>query len=190
MTFTGEDRVPPLRNEVAAVAGGWAVLVAAGAAWSWFARDQESRTPYWGAVAVAVTAAVAIVVVLMTAGSVLARRRGAQGRVKGSLPGLILAVAAWPLGGTATLIHAIARNDERSGTGTGCSFAALNAPSPELESISTALAVSATVILPVLIFAGRRSRVTAWLSPALVLGLYLLAMHMGEPHGTATVCRG
>ncbi|MFB9881279.1 hypothetical protein ACFFMN_25415 [Planobispora siamensis] len=190
MTFTGEDREPRLRGEVAAIAGGWTALVVAGAAWSWFAQDQESRTPYWSAVAVVVTAAVVILVVLMVVHNTLARRGGAGTPVRGGLPGMILAVAAWLLGGMAALVHSIARNDARRGTGTACSFDALNAPAPGLESLSTVLAVSATVVLLVLLSVGRRSRVTAWLSPALVLGLYLLAMHMAEPHGTATACYG
>lgn len=166
------------------------MLAASAAAWYWFARDPQLRTPYWGAIRTAITATIAIVVTLMVADAVLARRGGADRVAKRHLSGLVLAVIAWLLGGLFTLFDAVVQNDKRSGTFTGCSFAALNRPDPALESLAGLLALSATPMLIVLLVAVRRSRVAAWLSPALILGIYLLAVHLYEPHGVRTLCGG
>ncbi|MBG0830170.1 hypothetical protein HS041_20610 [Planomonospora sp. ID67723] len=188
MAFTGKEHVSRPRPEAMVVIGGWAAFAAAAAAWRWFAQDNESRTPYWGVVAGVITVAIAVVVTLMIVCGVRAGRADAGGSRGSSMPGRLLAVAAWLVGGLFAFFDLILQHDKRSGSGTGCSFESLNRPAPEVEALGGLLALSATPALVVLLIAARRSRVIAWLSPVLILGLYLLGMHLWEAHGTETTC--
>jgi hypothetical protein len=157
-------------------------------AWLWFAEDNEAHTPYWGAVTATITVTTTAVIALMVADRVLARRDGVDVAGRGHLVGLVLAGIAWSTGGLLSLFYLVVKGDEVTGSFTACSFAALNRPDPLVETLGYLLAFSTTPVLVALIVVGRRSRVVAWLSPALILGLYLLATHLWSPHGTQTVC--
>ncbi|GAA4095740.1 hypothetical protein [Actinomadura miaoliensis] len=95
--------------------------------------------------------------------------------------GLVLGVGAWLLGGLYTLAVWFVLGEVCEGGGQG-SFDCVHRPGPVLNVLGVAASLAPTLVLWVLFRKGRRSRVAAWLSPVLVIGLYALALLLWEPH--------
>jgi hypothetical protein len=99
--------------------------------------------------------------------------------------GLTLGVVAWLLGGLFNLLVWILQfvyKDQCGGSGGASSFACLNRSGLVLNALGVVASLSATLVLLVLFMRGRHSRVAAWLSPILVIGFYVLALSLWEPH--------
>jgi hypothetical protein len=93
------------------------------------------------------------------------------------LPG----TCAWVIGGLFDLaVFGLAQIDTCTGTGFG-SFACANRPVGALNTLGVLSAASAT-IAGILLLTRARSRLSAWLAPVLIFGLYLLALRLWQPH--------
>ncbi|MEU6036068.1 hypothetical protein ABZ801_11735 [Actinomadura sp. NPDC047616] len=95
--------------------------------------------------------------------------------------GLVLGVGAWLLAGLYTLAVWFVLRGVCEDGGRG-SFECVHRPGPVLNVLGVTASLAPTLVLWVLFRKGRRSRVAAWLSPVLVIGLYALALLLWEPH--------
>lgn len=164
------------------IAGGWAAIAAA---MFWFnSAGAKPSNRLWAAETLTV---LTVTVAVMTVVVVDARRawRGNAARLDGvHLTGLALGGVAWFLGGLCgTLFYfAILHSDYCGGTGGLVSFECVNRPGPVLDVLGVVVAVAAAPAFACLVAVGRYSRVAAWLSPIVIVGLYLLAACLWEPH--------
>jgi hypothetical protein len=135
----------------------------------------------WAAAMLAVAVAVGMMMIPVMREAVRARREGRRRAGVASVAGLVLGTVAWLFGGLWTLAILIASENGCAGQGLS-SFECVHQPGLFLKVLGVLTFVSATPVWSVVLVAGARSRVTAWLSPALIIGLYLLALYLWEPH--------
>ncbi|TDD60823.1 hypothetical protein E1293_45415 [Actinomadura darangshiensis] len=132
------------------------------------------------------TLSVAAVVGLMTAAAVqdvrATRRDGTPEPIRAPRLGLALGTCAWFLGGLFCLLTFFYVQADVCGGGDTWSFGCRNRSGPFLDVLGLVLAASATPALVVLTMPANRTRLSRWLAPALILGLYLLALRMWVPH--------
>ncbi len=162
------------------IAGGWAVI-AAGFRLSPVGAQPPGRQ--WHGGTLVVVTAVAAVVALVAIDAVRAWRRGQSRSGLVDRSGLFFfGPCAWLIGGLLESLHYVSLACNCGGTGGDSSFECLHRPGSVMNTFGWLSVVSVTPLLVILFFAGRRSRVAAWLSPALIAGLYLLAACLWEPH--------
>ncbi|MEO3828182.1 hypothetical protein [Actinomadura sp. B10D3] len=93
-----------------------------------------------------------------------------------------LGTAAWFAGGLYSLLRFVhAQADVCRGSGAW-SFGCQNRSGLLLTVLGLGFTASATLVLVALTIPDHRSPVSKWLSPVLILGLYLLALRMWMPH--------
>ncbi|MBO2456108.1 hypothetical protein [Actinomadura violacea] len=176
-------------REYGVVGGAWvavtALFVLTVATWPTDSTDSD-KPPFqasslgWGLE----TLAVVVVIGLMTAVAVMdmrAARRGGLSRPIRSLE-VALAACAWFLGGLFCLLTFFYTQADVCGGGGVWVFGCHNRPGPLLNTLGLIFAASATPALAVLTMPANRTRLSRWLSPVLILGLYLLALRMWVPH--------
>jgi hypothetical protein len=168
-------------TEASMVAAGWAAITAL------FVfvplHSPRSPDPWWGVETLVVTAVTGLVAALVVVDAVRVRGGGAAKVARIHLLGLGLGGIAWLCGGFVDLlIYFLGLHSNCSGTSGLGSFECVNRPGPVLDLLGVVSATAATPVLIALIAGGRRSRVAAWLSAALVVAMYLLAAWLWQPH--------
>jgi hypothetical protein len=174
--------------EAGVIGGGWAaitplamrVLFSAGLV----GRDPAEPDRMWGVGWHAGTLALAgVIAVVLALAMIDAGRAESADASVGAVQkvGLALGVGAWLLVGLFTLAVWLFLGGVCEGGGRG-SFECVHRPGPVLNVLGVAAALTPTLVLLVLFRKGHRSRVATWLSPVLVIGLYLLALLLWEPH--------
>lgn len=192
---------------VGIVGGSWVVLallcVLTWATWSFAAEKRDSDPPAvltsnvgWGAGTLAVVLVIAALIAVMLTSDGTRRDDVPQSHDlrQTAVP---LCLATWLLGGCFNLfvflVNVLPLGDgtafcDSAGNGT---FACENQPGPGLIVLGMASSFSATTptLLSALIWARSGSRLSAWLSPVVVLALYLLALRLWLPHEGPGVLR-
>jgi hypothetical protein len=95
---------------------------------------------------------------------------------------MLLGTCIWLFGGLLTALLGLLSGEECSGTGGLSSFGCLNRPGQGLLSVGWLPTLSTTGVLAVMYWSGRRSWLVATLAPALIIGLYVLAAALWQPH--------
>ena len=162
------------------VVGGWA---ATAVAWWLGATGGAEPNRHWGARTLTVAALTTAVLALMVIEVARTWRREPDRFHPLDAAWMFLGTCAWFLGGLVDLaIGFLGSEDSCSGTGGEGSFACLNRPGQGLAGLGWLVTASATGVLVAMFWSGRRSRVAGWLAPALIVGLYVLAAVLWEPH--------
>jgi hypothetical protein len=160
------------------IVGGWAAILA-----TFCLPTYTLGFPTWADGTLIITAVTAALIVLVTIESIRAWRGGVTELGRVHLGGLMLGGTVWFVGGLLAAINYFVFLHAQYCRGEGLgSFNCEHRPGPTLETLGIVSAVAATPALLALLVTGRRSRVAAWLSPALIVGLYLLATCLWEPH--------
>jgi hypothetical protein len=164
--------------EVGISAGGWT----AAAAVLWMLAVSGGEAGGWGRQTLAVAVVAAGLTALVAAESIRARRIPWYQRIPAvHIAGPVLGWVLWLLGGAyALLVRLIA--DHCGGTSGGSSFGCTHQTGPVLDLVGVALAVAPMAVLVLVARTGSRSRVVAWLAPALIVMLYALAVSLWQPH--------
>lgn len=178
-------------REYGVLGGSWAALAVLFAmtisTWPTDDTDPEKAPFQAGSVGWGLgTLAVVAVIVLLTTAALkevrAARRDGTLRPTRGPSLDVALGTCAWLLGGLFCLLAFFYTQADVCGGGAFWTFGCLNRPGPLLNVLGLVCAASATPALVVLTMPANRTRLTRWLAPALILGLYLLALRMWVPH--------
>jgi hypothetical protein len=181
MTISEAVATRSLRADATLIVAGWAAVATATAFVATYGTPASDGP--WGTKTLIVAAAAGLVVALMRIGRDRSGRAGAKKRTVSHTAGLVLGGVVWLLGGLAdALLYFLLLLDPCEGAGKAASVECLHRAGPILDLLGLTLAAAPTAALIVLIYLRRYSRVVALLSPALMVGLYLLAAWIWMPH--------
>lgn len=136
----------------------------------------------WGAGTLAVAAAVGPLVMMAVRDVRGVRHDGMPTPVRGQSLSVALGTAAWFVGGLFSLLRFVHAQADVCVGGGAWSFGCQNRSGVLLSVLGLGFTASATLVLVTLTIPDDRSPVSRWLSPVLILGLYLLALRMWMPH--------
>ena len=168
-----------LPAQVMMVLGGWAAMAVA-------LRLGMTRVTapnhQWALRTLGVAALVMVVMTIVVVDAVRGWRRGPVRFHPLDAIWMLAGVCVWLLGGLIDVLLGLLDGDDScSGTG-GSSFECLHRAGPGLQALGGLMVLLATVVVAAMFWVGRRSRVAGWLAPALIVGLYALAVVIWEPH--------
>lgn len=179
MATTYEAAVRRQRIDVAKVAGGWVATPVV------ICVNLILRTPtdrWWPVVIALMLTAIGAMTAVAVTDIVNARRAGETQINPSRLSPLALASFVWLLGGFFALLSYIGDVADACESTATSDFDCLHRPGPALDALGIVTAISATPALAAVIIFGQRSRVAIWISPALVAGIYMLALFLWMPH--------
>ncbi|MFF5262208.1 hypothetical protein ACFY4C_25000 [Actinomadura viridis] len=177
--------------EFVAIVGGW--TTAAAMTLLAYVYTNETKQPYlmWIWVTLAVAVALAAVSILVAVDVRLTQKSGSANlyhldNAGGSVATFILLLGARVLCFFGGLLYFLWIDIAGIPTPIHCRFPGVDdevhcLPIDLGETLSVISAVAAIPALLILLWAGRTSRVAAWLSPAIILGLYVLARMLWGP---------
>ncbi|MGI5205639.1 hypothetical protein ACQEU6_29170 [Spirillospora sp. CA-108201] len=178
---------PGIRLQVASIVAGWATITAT----TWLANvcntepDADYRYRLWFWVTLAEVLALGALWALVVIDA--RRTRGVDARPSSvRVLGLMLGTGAWLLGGLWFFLGGVLFGGVALPHGIHCSLPGVHGqshclPVPLGEALGLIIGLSSTPALAVLIAIGRRSPVAAWLSPVLIVGLFVLARLLWGP---------
>ncbi|KAB2388864.1 hypothetical protein [Actinomadura montaniterrae] len=178
-------------REYGVLGGGWAALAALFVMTisTWPTDDTDPEKPPfqggsagWGLGTLAVVAVIGLMAAVAVKDVRATRRDGKLWPMRGPGLDVALGTCAWFLGGLFCLLAFFYTQADVCGGEAFLAFGCLNRPGPLLDALGLVCAASATPALIVLTMPANRTRLTRWLAPALILGLYLLAVRMWVPH--------
>jgi hypothetical protein len=159
---------------------GWAAIAAA---W-WLSPHREAPNREWGTQTLAVVVLVSAVMAVTAIEAARTWHRRPAKLHALEMTWTVLGSCIWFFGGLWTALVGLFYTGTQlcRGSSAGASYGCLNRPGPDLELLGWLLTFSATGVLVLMFRSRHRSRVAAALAPALIIGLYLLAMALWQPH--------
>lgn len=178
-------------REYGVLGGSWAALavlfVMTVSTWPSDDTDPE-KPPFqagrvgWGLGTLAVVAVIGLMTTVAVKDVRATRRDGTLRPMRGPVLDVALGTCAWFIGGLFCLLAFFYTQADVCGGEAFRTFGCLNRPGPLLDALGLVCAASATPALVLLTMPANRTRLSRWLAPALILGLYLLALRMWVPH--------